>query len=82
MVKLNKYSIGIGDRFAHQASAQLAAVQKAKMEGVDITPVWNKSHREHLIIGSEPGETRLKADLAVKELNWQDLVEERTFQGK
>ena len=72
MVKLNKYSIGIGDRFAHQASAQLAAVQLAKTKGVDITPVWNKSHREHLIIGSEPGETRLKADLAVKELNWQD----------
>jgi tagaturonate epimerase len=32
--------------------------------------VWNKSNREHLIVGSEPGSTRAAADAAVKALGW------------
>ena len=69
--QLNKYSFGVGDRFAHQAKAQLAAIQKASEKGIDITPVWNKSFREHTIIKSKPIQTREAADKAVKELNWQ-----------
>jgi hypothetical protein len=38
--------------------------------GVEVVPVWNKSNREHTIIGSEPIETRAAADKAVKELGW------------
>ena len=53
-LKLPKYSIGVGDRFAHQAKAQLAACIKAAEAGVEVVPVWNKSNREHTIIGSEP----------------------------
>ena len=49
---LDKYSIGMGDRFAHQAEAQLAACVLAAKSGVQVTPVWNKSNREHLILGS------------------------------
>ena len=67
---LPKYSIGVGDRFAHQARAQLAACMKASAAGVEVTPVWNKSNREHMIIGSEPTQTRAAADAAVKELGW------------
>lgn len=67
---LPKYSIGVGDRFAHQAKAQLAACMKASAAGVEVTPVWNKSNREHMIIGSEPTQTRAAADAAVKELGW------------
>jgi len=67
---LPKYSIGVGDRFAHQAKAQLAACMKASAAGVEVVPVWNKSNREHMIIGSEPTETRAAADAAVKELGW------------
>jgi tagaturonate epimerase len=67
---LPKYSIGVGDRFAHQAKAQLAACMKASAAGVEVTPVWNKSNREHMIIGSEPAQTRAAADAAVKELGW------------
>jgi len=70
MQKLNQYSIGIGDRFAHQAQAQLKAVLLAQEKGVSITPVWNKSYREHQIIGSVPATTRQQADLAVAELGW------------
>jgi len=69
--KLGKYSFGVGDRFAHQAEAQLTAFQKAQQKGVDITPVWNKSYREHKIISSNPRETRDQADLAVKKLGWR-----------
>jgi hypothetical protein len=69
-LKLPKFSVGVGDRFAHQAKAQLAACVLAAKAGVEVVPVWNKSNREHMIIGSEPGQTRLEADAAVKELGW------------
>jgi hypothetical protein len=67
---LPKFSIGVGDRFAHQAKAQLAACILAADAGVEVVPVWNKSNREHTIIGSEPTQTRAAADAAVKELGW------------
>ncbi|MFA7229483.1 MAG: tagaturonate epimerase family protein [Melioribacteraceae bacterium] len=69
-MELSKYSIGIGDRFNHQAKAQLNAIKKAEEAGVFITPVWNKSFREHQIIHSRPEDTRMQADAAVKDLNW------------
>jgi hypothetical protein len=69
-LKLPKFSVGMGDRFAHQAKAQLAACVLAAKAGVEVAPVWNKSNREHTIIGSEPRETRKEADAAVKELGW------------
>ncbi len=67
---IEKFSLGVGDRFAHQAKAQLAACIKAAAAGVDIVPVWNKSHREHLIVGSQPASVREAADAAVAELGW------------
>jgi hypothetical protein len=70
-LRLPKYSVGVGDRFAHQAKAQLAACIKAKEAGIEVAPVWNKSNREHTIIGSEPKDTRKAADAAVKELGWK-----------
>src|SRR6202034_1157699 len=70
-LKLNKYSVGTGDRFAHQAKAQLQACVKALDNGVEVVPVWNKSNREHMIIGSEPESVRQAADAAVKALGWK-----------
>jgi hypothetical protein len=70
-LKLPKYSVGTGDRFAHQAKAQLQACIKALENGVEVVPVWNKSNREHTIIGSEPASTRQAADAAVKALGWK-----------
>jgi hypothetical protein len=70
-LKLNRYSIGTGDRFSHQAKAQLQACVKALDNGVEIVPVWNKSNREHAIIGSEPASARQAADAAVKALAWK-----------
>lgn len=67
---LPKYSIGVGDRFAHQAKAQLRACMLASQNGVEVIPVWNKSNREHTIIGSDPQTTRAAADAAVKMLGW------------
>jgi hypothetical protein len=69
-VLLSKYSIGVGDRFAHQAKAQLRACILAADAGVEVIPVWNKSNREHTIIGSEPSSVRAAADAAVRELQW------------
>jgi hypothetical protein len=67
---LPKYSLGVGDRFAHQAKAQLRACMLAAEKNVDVIPVWNKSNREHTIIGSDPNSTRAAADEAVKALGW------------
>jgi tagaturonate epimerase len=68
---LGKYSIGVGDRFAHQARAQLEACILAQKVGVEVIPVWNKSNREHTIIGSEPAATRAASDAAVKAMAWE-----------
>ncbi|MDE3185979.1 MAG: hypothetical protein KGM96_00470 [Acidobacteriota bacterium] len=70
-LKLGKFSVGTGDRFAHQARAQLQACIKALDDGVEVIPVWNKSNREHTIIGSEPASVRRAADAAVKSLGWK-----------
>ncbi len=68
---LGKYSFGIGDRFSHEGEAQLDALIKAeKMYGVEFVPVWNKSNREHQIVGSSPMDTRKEADDAVKSLGY------------
>ena len=70
-MQLPRYSIGVGDRFAQQARAQLAACVEAGRAGVMVAPVWNKSNREHTIIGSGPEQTRAAADRAAAELGWQ-----------
>jgi hypothetical protein len=62
MKKLGKYSIGLGDRFGHQGHAQLKAIIEAGKKNIDITPVWNKSNREHMIIGTQPSDVRKEAD--------------------
>jgi tagaturonate epimerase len=69
---LEKYSIGIGDRFGHQGAAQLQALLLAKKQGVKVIPVWNKSNREHTIIGTNPEDTRCEADAAVKATGWNE----------
>ena len=69
-LKLEKFSLGVGDRFAHQAKAQLRACRQAAERGVEVTPVWNKSFREHGIVGSRPATVLAAAQAAVKELGW------------
>jgi len=69
-LRLAKYSIGVGDRFAHQAKAQLRACMLIGQQGLDVVPVWNKSHREHTIVGSKPSSVRTAAEAAVRELGW------------
>ncbi len=70
MLTLPKYSLGVGDRFARQAKAQLRACMDAAAQGVTVVPVWNKSNREHVIVGSEPSGVRAAADSAVRDLGW------------
>ncbi len=69
-LKLAKYSIGVGDRFAQEAQAQLRACELATRQGVTVVPVWNKSNREHTIIGSEPGSVRAAASTVVEKAGW------------
>src|SRR5580698_10785514 len=71
MLSLAKYSIGVGDRFAHQAKAQLRACMLAAEKGAEVVPVWNKSYREHTTVGSQPDSVRAAAAAAVKALGWK-----------
>jgi tagaturonate epimerase len=70
-MKLSKYSFGIGDRFGQQGKAQLKGLMKAMEKNIEITPVWNKSNREHSIIHTMPQDTRIAADAAVKAMNYK-----------
>lgn len=70
-MNLDKYSIGIGDRFSHQGKDQLRAIMKANESGLNISPVWNKSNREHIYVKSKPEDVRHEADNAVKDLNFK-----------
>ncbi len=70
IVKIQKYTFGTGDRFAHQGQAQLRAVLSARAAGIDVHPVWNKSNREHSIIKSQPHDVRAEADAAVAALGF------------
>ena len=70
MLTLERFSFGIGDRFAHQAKAQLRAFQMLADKGIHVAPVWNKSNREHTFIGSEPQSVFDAGQAAVKELGW------------
>lgn len=67
---LGKYSFGLGDRFGHQGTAQLKAIIAASQKGIEIVPVWNKSNREHITIGTQPADVRLEADETTKKLGY------------
>lgn len=63
--------MGIGDRFGQQGAAQLDAFRLlAAQEGVTAVPVWNKSNREHTLIGTTPQSVREEADAAVRSAAW------------
>lgn len=68
---LPRLSFGVGDRFAHQAAAQLAAFERLAGDGVVVAPVWNKSNREHGFVGSEPPSVRAAAAKAVADRGWR-----------
>lgn len=68
---LPKFTIGMGDRFGHQGEAQLRAVVEANKQGISISPVWNKSNREHKLVGTHPKSLREEADAAVAALGWK-----------
>jgi hypothetical protein len=71
MKTLGKYSFGLGDRFGHQGSAQLNAIIAASEKGIEITPVWNKSNREHNTIGTIPEDVRIEADSVTKKAGFK-----------
>ncbi len=72
MLRLARFSFGVGDRFAQEAKAQLRAFQMLAQEGITVTPVWNKSNREHSFIGSHPQSVFNAAQAAVQALGWKE----------
>ncbi|NJW52122.1 tagaturonate epimerase family protein [Salinimicrobium oceani] len=72
MKEIGKYSFGVGDRFGKEGTAQLQAVLEVWKAGGEVTPVWNKSHREHSTVGTKPRSLRDEADEAVKDLHFDN----------
>ena len=68
---IETYSVGVGDRFGREGLAQLRAFQSAEERGTVIVPVWNKSFREHSLIGTGPDDVRAEADSAVRAAGWK-----------
>ncbi len=66
------FTLGCGDRFGRQGEAQLSAFVEAGKIGIDVSPVWNKSHREHTTVRTEPSAVRAEADAAVAALGWSE----------
>jgi hypothetical protein len=71
-MRIEKFTLGMGDRFARQGRAQLQAIVLGRALGLPVHPVWNKSNREHTIIHSEPADVRAEADAAVQALDWTE----------
>jgi tagaturonate epimerase len=71
MKEIEKYTFGVGDRFAQEGEAQLQAIVQAEKLGIKVVPVWNKSNREHKFIKSEPQSVRDEAESAVAALGWR-----------
>lgn len=71
MKKLEQLSFGIGDRFGKEGRAQLRAIQEINRLGAPVVPVWNKSHREHQLVGSKPAHVAWEAEDAVKANAWE-----------
>ncbi len=65
-MRIEKYSFGTGDRFGREGTAQLGAIREIGRLGIPVVPVWNKSNREHTIIGSQPADVRAEALSSVK----------------
>jgi len=72
LMQIPLYTLGCGDRFGHQGQAQLGAFLAARKLGISLCPVWNKSNREHTLIGSEPQDVRAEVEQAVRELGWNE----------
>lgn len=66
------YTLGCGDRFGYEGEAQLTAYIEARKLGINVSPVWNKSNREHQTVHTEPSAVRAEADSAVAALGWGD----------
>ena len=71
MAVLPRFSFGVGDRFGRQGRAQLKAFEMLAGDGVEAAPVWNKSHREHVTVGTKPDSVRFEADAAVQAAGWK-----------
>lgn len=67
---MDRYSMGCGDRFGRQGRSQLSAFADAAALNCNVAPVWNKSFREHGIIGTSQADVRQEADAAVRDMGW------------
>ena len=69
-MEIEKFTPGMGDRFARPGRAQLRAILQGRDAGLPVHPAWNKSNREHTIIHGRPDDVRAEADAAVRAPGW------------
>jgi hypothetical protein len=71
-MSLEKFSFGIGDRFGREGKAQLMAIREINRLGVPVVPVWNKSNREHELVGTTQASVKAEAEEAVANVGWDN----------
>lgn len=70
MLQLSRFSMGTGDRFGREGEAQIGAFQDLRAKGGEADIVWNKSNREHVLIGSTPADQAKAASEAIRKTGW------------
>jgi len=70
-MNIERFSFGMGDRFGCEGNVQLAAIAEINRLGIPVVPVWNKSNREHELVGSTQESVRNEADNAVRNQKWK-----------
>ena len=70
MQRLSRFSVGTGDRFGREGEAQIRAFQDLRAKGGEADIVWNKSNREHLLIGSTPADQARAASESIRKTGW------------
>ncbi|MEN6382181.1 MAG: tagaturonate epimerase family protein, partial [Rectinema sp.] len=70
MLQLSRFSIGTGDRFGREGEAQIGAFKDMRAKGGEADIVWNKSNREHVLIGSTPADQEKAASESIKKTGW------------
>ncbi|MEM1136489.1 MAG: tagaturonate epimerase family protein, partial [Bacteroidota bacterium] len=70
MIALDKYSFGFGDRFSLHREAFLLALKKVNEQGIEVTPIWNKSYYEYINIGDNITEVKEDIDHVTAKNPW------------
>jgi hypothetical protein len=69
-LRLPKYAIGVEEIVSLYRAKGNFVRAFLRCSWVEAISAWNKSNPEHMVVGSDPSQTRRAAQAAVKDLAW------------